>query len=388
MDQLIKQVFTVKYEYDVRFTTDLFSPTNHVLSHFFASKAAAVTPKVLVVVDAGVAACHERLAERITACLAGIPNLSPVTDIMMVPGGEAAKNDPATVDRIIDAVDQYRIDRHSYIMAVGGGALLDAVGYAAAIAHRGIRHIRVPTTVLSQNDSGMGVKNGVNYGGKKNFIGTFSPPVAVFNDDMFLTTLSHRDWLAGISEAIKVALIKDATFFEWIASHAVQLHNRDREVMNQLIYRCAELHLRHIAGADPFEFGSSRPLDFGHWSAHKLEQLSDFEVRHGEAVAIGIALDSVYSSLVGLLPQAASQRIIDTLQAVGLPVFHPLLEGDNTHHPLLAGLEEFREHLGGRLTVMLLEAIGSGVEVHALTDTLILQAATTLQHQVSPSQLI
>lgn len=389
MNQLIKQVFTVKYEYDVRFTTDLFSTTNDVLPRFFASRATEeVRPKLLVVVDAGVAACHEQLPERITACLAGIPDVSLAADILMVPGGEAAKNDPETVDRIIDAVDRYRIDRHSYIMAVGGGAVLDAVGYAATVSHRGIRHIRVPTTVLSQNDSGMGVKNGVNYRGKKNFIGTFSPPVAVFNDDEFLTTLSHRDWLAGISEAIKVALIKDATFFRWIADHATQLHNRDREAMNYLIYRCAELHLQHIAGADPFEFGSSRPLDFGHWSAHKLEQLSGFDVRHGEAVAIGIALDSVYSSLAGLLPPADSQRVVDTLHAVGLPTFHPLLGGGDAQHPLLAGLEEFREHLGGRLTIMLLEAIGKGVEVHELADDLILRAAAALQHQTNPSPTI
>src|SRR5690606_31677250 len=306
------------------------------------------------------------------------------------PVAQSLKTPQSSVDRISESVGRYGIDRHSSIMAIGGGAVLDDVGYAAAIAHRGIRHLRVPTTVLSQNDSGMGVKNGVNYRGKKNFIGTFSPPVAVFNDDVFLTTLSHRDWLAGISEAIKVALIKDATFFGWIADHATQLHNRDREAMNYLIYRCAELHLRHIAGADPFEFGSSRPLDFGHWSAHKLEQLSGFEIKHGEAVAIGIALDSMYSSLAGLLPSEDSQRIIDTLQAVGLPVFHPMLESSSGHHPLLAGLEEFREHLGGRLTIMLLEAIGSGVEVHALDSDLVLQAAAALQQRtaISNSQLI
>lgn len=390
MKQLIKQVFTVQYEYDVRFTADLFSKTNSLLTQFFASREPEVTPKLLVVVDAGMAAHHEGLVERIASRLNEIPNVSLVADIIMVAGGEAVKNDHAAVDRIIEAVDRYRIDRHSYIMAVGGGAVLDAVGYAAAIAHRGIRHIRVPTTVLSQNDSGMGVKNGINYGGKKNFIGTFSPPVAVFNDELFLTTLSHREWLAGISEAIKVALIKDAAFFEWIANHAVQLHTRDMEAMRYLIYHCAALHLQHIAGADPFEFGSSRPLDFGHWSAHKLEQLSGFEIKHGEAVAIGIALDSTYSSLAGLLPSEDSQRIIDTLQAVGLPVFHPMLESSSGHHPLLAGLEEFREHLGGRLTIMLLEAIGSGVEVHALDSDLVLQAAAALQQRtaISNSQLI
>ncbi|WP_257669708.1 3-dehydroquinate synthase [Parapedobacter tibetensis] len=380
----IRQSFTVTYQYDVHFTADLFAVDNRLLAQFFDNQAIDAAPKLLVVIDEGVAAHHDELIERITAYFRGFPCVSLIDEVMVVPGGEAAKNDHAVVDRIVDAVDRHGIDRHSYIMAIGGGAVLDAVGYATTIAHRGIRHIRVPTTVLSQNDSGMGVKNGINYQGKKNFIGTFSPPVAVFNDRSFLQSLSHRQWLAGISEAIKVALIKDADFFEWIAGHTFQLHNRDMVAMEYLIYRCAELHLQHIAGADPFEFGSSRPLDFGHWSAHKLEQLSAFEVIHGEAVAIGIALDSVYSSLAGLLPQADAERIIDVLQALGLPVFHPLLEsGNDQQHPLLAGLEEFREHLGGRLTIMLLEVIGKGIEVNALDNELILQAATALQHRVA-----
>src|SRR5690606_6380451 len=246
---------------------------------------------------------------------------------------ETIKNQKDAIDRIIDSVDRWGIDRHSYIMAIGGGAVLDAVGYAAAIAHRGIRHLRVPTTVLSQNDSGMGVKNGINYRGKKNFIGTFSPPVAVFNDNLFLTTLSDRAWVSGISEAVKVALIKDASFFDWIQNHATALRQRDREAMDYLIFRCAELHLQHIAGADPFEFGSSRPLDFGHWSAHKLEQLSGFEVLHGEAVSIGIALDTVYSAIVGLLSPSDAQRVLNVLQELDLPIFHPLLEGTEDSHP-------------------------------------------------------
>ena len=118
------------------------------------------------------------------------------------------------------AIHEYGIDRHAYVLAVGGGALLDMVGYAAATAHRGVRLVRVPTTVLSQNDSGIGVKNSVNAFGKKNFLGTFAPPFAVFNDFTFLTTLSDRDWRAGISEAIKVALLKDATFFAFLEEHA------------------------------------------------------------------------------------------------------------------------------------------------------------------------
>ncbi len=378
--EVIQQSFQVSYQYQVHFTRDLFAATNPLFRQFLAAHPGAPAARALVVVDEGVMRHHARLQTQIQAYFETVPGVSLVSGPMVVSGGEEAKNNQEVVDRIVAAVDRYGIDRHSYVIAIGGGAVLDAVGYASAIAHRGIRHIRIPTTVLSQNDSGIGVKNGVNYRGKKNFIGTFCPPFAVFNDFSFLHTLSHRAWLSGISEAIKVALIKDADFFEWIVQHTAALRERDAEAMEYLIYRCAELHLQHIAGADPFEFGSSRPLDFGHWSAHKLEQLSAFSVMHGEAVAIGIALDASYSCLAGYLPQSDAQRIIQVLQELGLPVFHPLINATGGAHPLLVGLDEFREHLGGRLTIMLLQGIGRGMEVNDMDTERVIAAAAMLHN--------
>ncbi len=250
------------------------------------------------------------------------------------------------------------IDRHSYVAAIGGGSVLDLAGFASAVAHRGIKHIRIPTTVLSQNDSGVGVKNGINYNGKKNFTGTFAPPVAVFNDERFLETLSERDWRSGIAEAIKVGLIKDADFYYWIEENVEKLIARDGETMNRLIRRCAALHLQHIASGDPFELGSSRPLDFGHWSAHKLEQLSGFKILHGEAVAMGIALDTLYSALSGRLLMEKAERIIQLLIKCGFEITNPLLEIQDENSEILKGLQEFREHLGGQLTMMLLPILG------------------------------
>ena len=246
------------------------------------------------------------------------------------------------------------------------------VGYAAAIAHRGIRHIRIPTTVLSQNDSGVGVKNSVNYKGKKNFLGTFTPAVAVFNDYQFLATLDKRSWLAGISEAIKVALIKDLDFYQWIIDHAEQLPKRDAAAMKELIFRCADLHLEHIRNGDPFELGSSRPLDFGHWSAHKLEQLSNFQVLHGETVAIGITIDVVYSYLLGNLQEQEALSVVHLIHQLGLPVYHELLSTVEGKQKLIQGLVEFQEHLGGRLTVVLLEHLGKGKDYHQIDAELVL----------------
>src|SRR3954452_11397492 len=137
--------------------------------------------------------------------------------------------------------------------------------------------------------------------------------------------------------------------------------------MKRLIYRCAELHLNHITtGGDPFERGSARPLDFGHWSAHKLEQLSDFAVRHGEAVAMGIALDSTYSFLSGRLSEEDLKRILHLLENLDLPITHPLMGIEDEEDALLEGLNEFREHLGGQLPIPLLRAIGEGEEVHEM----------------------
>ncbi len=152
--------------------------------------------------------------------------------------------------------------------------------------------------------------------------------------------------------------------------------------MKQLIRRCAELHLDHIAtSGDPFETGSARPLDFGHWSAHKLEQLSHFQISHGEAVAIGIALDVVYSRRTGLLHPASAARILNLLEKLGFKLFaDELLNADNANLPaLLSGLEEFREHLGGELSITLLAEIGRGVEVHEMDPQSIAAAVAELR---------
>lgn len=370
----LQQSFSIKYEYKVFFTSTLFDLNNQTLSRFFAGQPDAQSKKILFVLDEGVALAIPELKDAIKDYFQANAMIKLIPDILIFPGGERAKNEPAVFDRLIEAVSKYGIDRHSYIAAVGGGAVLDLVGYAAAVAHRGIRHIRIPTTVLSQNDSGIGVKNGINYQGKKNFVGSFSPPVAVFNDNQFLQTLNHRDYCSGISEAIKVALIKDLEFFEWLESQAAELLNRHTESMDHLIKRCAQLHLEHISSLDPFESGSSRPLDFGHWSAHKLEQLSNFSITHGEAVAMGIALDSTYSFFAGLLREDALKRILNLL-ALFFDLTHPLIRIMDLNSPVLNGLAEFQEHLGGRLSITLLKDLGAGHEVHEMDAHTLIQAS-------------
>jgi 3-dehydroquinate synthase len=378
--EFLQQSFAVRFQYKVFFTEHLFHQANHTFRSFLQGEAEhGIMKKILFAIDEGVLEKHPKLPEQIQAYFNERLPVS-LAAIITIPGGEEAKNGESYLHKVITAINQYGIDRHSYVAAIGGGSVLDMVGYASAIAHRGIRHIRIPSTVLAQNDSGVGVKNSFNYFGKKNFLGTFAPPVAVFNDAHFLTTLSERDWRSGIAEAVKVALIKDASFFTWLEQNAAAMAARDMEAMQYQVKRSAELHMQHIASGDPFEMGSSRPLDFGHWSAHKLEQLSDFEVRHGEAVAMGIALDSTYSYLSGRLSEGALKRILQLLEALGFALTHPLMDVSNKESALLEGLNEFREHLGGRLTITLLKATGEGEEVHEMDADLICKASHWLKH--------
>ena len=381
----IEQQFAVAFRYRVYFTRDAFARSNTLLVDAIVNTIPGKPSRVLFVVDDGVSRAHPTLVREIEAyCAAHSGALTLAGPVLVVPGGEQAKNDPKTAETILEAIHGASLCRHSYVAAVGGGAVLDVVGCAAATVHRGIRLIRLPTTVLAQDDSGVGVKNGINAYGQKNYLGTFAPPFAVINDFSFLSTLSDRDWRGGIAEAVKAALIKDPAFFDFLETNAERLTKRDAVTMESVIRRCAELHLDHIAkGGDPFEMGSSRPLDFGHWAAHKLEGLTGHRLRHGQAVAIGIALDTTYSHVAGWLGDADWKRIMALLQDLELPVFTAELGhhlDDDAHAScVLRGLDEFREHLGGELTVMLLKGIGKPFDAHEIQRDAVVRSIDLLK---------
>ena len=381
--ETIHQEFQVSFRYPVHFTTGLFDPGNPLLHQVIRDGGGELPKRLLAVVDRGLYHHHPGLLANLEEYCrehAGVIDLAGAP--LLLPGGEAVKNDPLYVAILHQAMQAAGLCRHSYVAAMGGGALIDTVGFAAATAHRGIRLLRVPTTVLAQADAAIGVKNSVNAMGQKNFLGVFTPPAAVLNDFAFLTTLSQKDWVGGVAEAVKVALIKDAAFFTFLERRARALARRDLPAMRQVIYRCAALHLDHIAaGGDPFEQGNSRPLDFGHWAAHRLELLSGFELGHGEAVAIGLALDTTYSYLAGLLGKRPWRRVLDLLTSLGLVLYVPQLDNQEA---ILRGLEEFRTHLGGRLTILLLADIGQGRETNQI-DPGILRAALEELRRFAPA---
>lgn len=388
------QSFSLRYAFPVVFTRHLFAPRNTTLLRVIPPAEPAGPARCLVIVDSALPRAFPELSAQIRAWFAAHERYVFLPRVpLILPGGERAKQQSKVlVEPLLDALQSAAICRHSYCIAIGGGAFLDAAGLAAALFHRGVRLIRVPTTALSQCDSGVGVKNAINHRGAKNLLGTFAPPWAVLNDSAFLDVLPRPALLDGIAEAVKVSAIRSPALFRRIEQAAPQIARGRLPVLRTILRDCALLHLRHIAtSGDPFEMGSARPLDYGHWIAHKLETLSGHRLSHGHAVSIGIATDALYAAAMHLLPEASAWRIVHTLRACGLPVTAPeILWTATRRHPrsatpsdlrILQGLEEFRSHLGGSLTLTLPSPrMGHSTEIHAIDPAILRPILQTLAH--------
>lgn len=385
----LSQNFSVEYRFDVHFTRDVFAPDNEVLLDALRAGQGRQTARCLVYLDEGLVRHRIDLPRAVMAWFAlhepaGV-RLAASPEV--VTGGEAGKQALSVVERVAETCTRLGICRHSYVLLVGGGGLLDSIGFAASLVHRGIRQIRLPTTTLAQCDAGLGVKNAVNALGQKNLLGTFTPPWAIVNDARFLELLDERSWRAGVAEAVKVGVIKDAAFVRDLAAAATALRHRDLGRMEWLVRRCAELHLDHITGSgDPFERGSSRPLDFGHWSAHRLELLTRHQLQHGEAVAIGVALDLLYAVELGRLTQDDADLALGTLQEVGFRLWDETLDLKDAHgrRAVLGGLEQFREHLGGELTLAMPDGLGARRDIASFDEALFEKALARLRRWRAP----
>lgn len=377
------QTLALKMDYPVIFSRNIFDPRNPALFEVIVRREPERRHMIAVVIDSNVASAWPRLTADIQRYAeAHERHLLLASAPFLVAGGETCKNESEEVIRLQRWMLDAKLDRQSVLLVIGGGAVLDMAGFAAATFHRGIRLLRLPTTVLAQNDAGIGVKNGINRFGIKNLIGSFSVPFAVVSDLDFLSTLDERDKRAGLAEAVKVALIRDRDFFEWLKQEATALADFSLPQTETMIRRCARLHLDHIAnGGDPFEQGSARPLDFGHWAAHKLESMSRHQLRHGEAVAIGIALDACYSCETGLLEREQADGICELLQTLGFILWHEVMDSPQGQELLLEGLTEFREHLGGELTLTMLAGIGCGIDIHTVDYPAFKRALATLANR-------
>ena len=376
---------TLQHEHRLIFTREVFAAENLTLAEVLTPREPGQTVRALVFWDRGLEQAFPGFEARISRWFSARgAALTLAAPPLALAGGEQVKNDFAQLEGIWAVINAAGLCRHSYIVAVGGGAVLDLVGFAAATAHRGIPLVRLPTTSLSQGDGGVGVKNGINFFGKKNWLGSFGVPHAIINDLAFLRGLPDRERRVGLIEAVKVALIRDAAFFEFIAARVAELAKFKPEAFEAVIRESARQHMEHIATAgDPFERGSVRPLDFGHWAAHKLEQLSEFRVSHGEAVAVGMAIDLIYARRTGLLSKKDADRILGVIQGLGFELFAPVkqIRSATGRQDMLDGLEEFREHLGGRLTIPMIRAPGMRLEIHEMDGGVVKAAFDELRER-------
>jgi 3-dehydroquinate synthase len=374
------QQFPIQFSYPVIFTQAMFlsdNPDKEKIRGLFES----ADNQLCICIDDGLKPYWSDIQQTLRAWFGQFPTQFPLINFEWVCGGEKIKQGLDGVLKIVDRFAALKLCRHSYILAMGGGAVLDVVGFAAAMIHRGIRLIRIPTTVLSQLDSGVGIKNGINWSGQKNYLGTFAPPHAVIIDYDFLKTLPKREIISGLSESFKVAIIKDIGLFHYLHENAEEIFSIDQKTLQEIVYRTALIHLDHIADSqDPFEQGSAHPLDFGHWAAHQLESISGHTISHGEAVAVGIAIDCCYAQIKQFITMGERDKILSAMNRCGLVLWHPIIDRSN-EEKLLAGLSRFREHMGGKLSLSMPRSIGGMFEIHEVDEMAIRSSIEYLRNR-------
>jgi len=381
----IHATVNVSHQYPIMFENNVFELANPVLYNLL-TKLLPGRQKIFIYLDSGVDSSNRQLRPQIHTFfefhkeefdLVALPKI--------INGGETAKQH-SQIDRMYHDMLHHQLDRHSCVIAIGGGALIDAVGLACATFRRGVKLIRLPSTVSAQNNTGVSIENGYNWSNIKNLIGTFSPPIAVMNDISLLNSLPERDRLSGFAETIKVAVTKDKSFFKWLEESANLLNNFDKKTCQYAIARCAQLNVEQIScSGNIFENGSYHPIDYGHWSAHKLESLTSFNIRHGEAIAIGMAIDARYAVGIGLLTDDDANRLINLLEQLGFTLWHNALSQRNQYGQLLihSGLDEFRQHIGGDLCITLLSGIGKAIDVHEIKEQELIEVVHWLKQRAS-----
>ncbi|MFH1799581.1 MAG: inositol monophosphatase family protein [Candidatus Omnitrophota bacterium] len=282
-------------------------------------------------------------------------------EIQVLDGGEKIKS-AEQVKSLTDYAQERNLDRNGVFVVVGGGAIMDMVGMVANQFRRGVRYVRIPTTLLGQVDAAVGVKVGIDYRTAKNFLGAFYPPFATITDTRFLETLPERQIQGGIAEIIKVALISNTSLFEVLEKYGTAfIRDMPRDAKWTFIKDAAVELLKHLQ-MDFFEHNLMRHVDFGHVLAHKFESMTNYELTHGEAVAIDILMSAFIAHARGMLSDKDFRRILSLHIKLKLPFYHPALNPDRAWE----GLEDAKAHKGGRLMMVVPIGIGRTAFVDSL----------------------
>ena len=268
--------------------------------------------RICIVSDSTVASYY------LTATLSTLKDAGYTVYSYVFQAGEEHKN-LTTVEGLYEYLIQQEFDRNDVLLALGGGVTGDLTGYAAATYLRGIRFIGLPTSLLSMVDSSIGGKTGVDFKQYKNMVGAFHQPKAVYMNMKALETLNERQFISGMGEILKHGLIKDALYFEWIKQNKESIVARNMNILRELVYRSL-LVKKEVVEHDPKEQGERALLNFGHTIGHAVEKLKNFELLHGECVAIGMVAAAYLSCLRGYITKEQLAEITEIIRSFGLPV--------------------------------------------------------------------
>lgn len=301
------------------------------------------------------------------AVAASLGGLNPRT--LVVPDGEEAKeweNAGTLLGRFLDA----GLDRNGVVIALGGGAVGDLAGFAASIYMRGVAVVQVPTTLLGMVDSSIGGKTAVNHVKGKNMIGSFHQPVAVVADPLLLSSLPIREVRSGLAEVVKYGVIADETLFRYVEENTKRLLGLDQECMSHVIGRCASIKTKYVEEDERDDKGVRAALNYGHTLGHAAERLAIPELRHGEAVSIGMVYAADLAVRMGLMDPEEAQAQRRVLEGIGLPIKLPALEADE----LIRYMRRDKKSEEGRIRMILPTGIGSPPTLRTVEESKLMEA--------------
>ena len=334
--------------YDIIIEHGLLSELGALISKKFGK------PKTFIVTDSNIAV--HWLKQTIESLSA--QGMSP--KVLEVPVGERTKSF-INLEKIIDQLLESKVDRDSVLIALGGGVIGDLAGFAGAVTLRGIKIIQVPTTLLSQVDSSVGGKTGVNVRQGKNLVGSFHQPSLVAIDTQVLQTLPSRQLFAGYAEVLKYGLIKDQSFFDWLELNGKKVLEGDKLAQQFAIFTSCRIKAE-IVEADEKEKNLRAILNFGHTFGHALEAEAGYDgnLLHGEAVSIGMVLAIELSKSLGHLSGQDAGRAVEYIRNIGLPTNINSIEGSTSWHPdgIIQHMQHDKKVSNGQLRFVLIKGIG------------------------------
>lgn len=322
--------------------------------------------RVCIVTDSNVAPLYAKEVEKI------VSSICKHTVVFTMEAGEPNKT-LDTVKALYTQLIEEHFDRKDFLLALGGGVVGDLCGYTAATYLRGIDFIQVPTTLLSQTDSSIGGKTGVDFDSYKNMVGAFHMPRLVYMNMSVLKTLDERQFASGMGEVLKHGLIKDGVFYEWLIEHFPEINEREYDVLEEMIFRSCQIK-KAVVEKDPTEQGDRALLNFGHTIGHAIEKYMNFRYSHGECVALGCVAAAFISYKREMLSTEEFYEIRDMFVPFGLPI--SITDADSKQ--ILALTKSDKKMDGAHVKFILLKKIGKAVIDKTVTDEEIVNAVNEL----------